>query len=137
MRPEDDNGKDRCELLAEYIIDTGDTVRAAAAKFGVSKSTVHKDITERLEKRNPAMYRDVKQVLEQNKTEVFSASEQKKSGRIKKKRRAPKRLSGRKRRGGHGSPFLTERKGKPFSRRFKNKTAKATAEVSLPPLFYG
>ncbi len=69
MRPEDDNGKDRCELLAEYIIDTGDTVRAAAAKFGVSKSTVHKDITERLEKRNPAMYRDVKQVLEQNKAE--------------------------------------------------------------------
>ena len=69
MIPEDEYGRDRCELLAEYIIGTGDTVRAAASKFGISKSTVHKDITERLEKLNPSMYKDVKRVLEQNKAE--------------------------------------------------------------------
>lgn len=62
-------GRERCELLAEYIIDTGETVRGAAAKFGVSKSTVHKDITEKLEKENPRMYREVKTVLERNKSE--------------------------------------------------------------------
>lgn len=61
--------KERCELLAAYIIDTGETVRGAAAKFGISKSTVHKDITEKLEKQNPAMYRDVKAVLDKNKSE--------------------------------------------------------------------
>lgn len=45
MIPEDKYGRDRCEVIAEYMIGTGDTVRAAAAKFGISKSTVHKDIT--------------------------------------------------------------------------------------------
>lgn len=69
MIPEDKYGRDRCEVIAEYIIGTGDTVRAAAAKFGISKSTVHKDITERLEKINPSMFADVKTVLEQNKAE--------------------------------------------------------------------
>lgn len=60
---------ERCELIAEYIIFTGGTVRAAASKFGISKSTVHKDITERLEKINPSMFLKVKNVLEQNKAE--------------------------------------------------------------------
>ena len=45
------------------------TVRAAAKQFGVSKSTVHKDLTERLEKINPALYQQVRQLLDRNKAE--------------------------------------------------------------------
>lgn len=63
------DGRERCEQLALYIIETGETVRGAAAKFGISKSTVHKDITEKLEKENPRLHRDVKAVLEKNKSE--------------------------------------------------------------------
>lgn len=55
--------------LARYIITTKDTVRGAAKKFGVSKSTVHKDITERLRKLNPSLADDAKKVLEANKAE--------------------------------------------------------------------
>lgn len=62
-------GRERCETIAEYIVKTGDTVRGAAAKFGVSKSTVHKDITERLGKISPSLFASVKSVLEQNKAE--------------------------------------------------------------------
>ena len=69
MISEDQNLRERCELLANHIVNTGDTVRAAAEKFGISKSTVHKDITEKLEKINPAMFRNVKTVLEKNKSE--------------------------------------------------------------------
>ena len=57
-----------CEL-AVYIIETHATVRAAARHFGVSKSTVHKDLTERLEKINPALYQQVRQLLDRNKAE--------------------------------------------------------------------
>ena len=57
-----------CEL-AVYIIETHATVRAAAKQFGISKSTVHKDVTERLEKINPCLYRQVEDVLLQNKRE--------------------------------------------------------------------
>ena len=46
--------EERAVDLAHYIIDTGDTVRGAAKKFGISKSTVHKDVSERLKKINPA-----------------------------------------------------------------------------------
>lgn len=60
---------ERCVILAEYIIENGCTVRDAAAKFGISKSTVHKDVTERLMKINPAVYRSVKHVLDKNKAE--------------------------------------------------------------------
>lgn len=60
-------GRERCETIAEYIIRTGDTVRGAAVQFGVSKSTVHKDITERLEKISPPLFVSVRAVLEQNK----------------------------------------------------------------------
>ncbi len=60
---------ERCQLLGKYIIKTGATVRAAAAAFGISKSTVHKDITEKLEKINPSLYRLVKEVLDKNKSE--------------------------------------------------------------------
>ena len=69
MLPDDQYRRDRCEMLADYIISTGDTVRGAAIKFGVSKSTVHKDITERLERQDPSAYREVKRVLELNKSE--------------------------------------------------------------------
>ena len=57
-----------CELAA-YIIENKATVRAAAQKFGVSKSTVHKDLSERLEHINPALYVEVKGVLDFNKSE--------------------------------------------------------------------
>lgn len=55
--------------LARYIIETGATVRATAKVFGVSKSTVHKDITEKLKRISPALYEQVRVVLEKNKEE--------------------------------------------------------------------
>jgi putative DeoR family transcriptional regulator (stage III sporulation protein D) len=55
--------------LAEYIIENGATVRDAAKQFGVSKSTVHKDVGTRLEKINKCLYVRVKNVLELNKSE--------------------------------------------------------------------
>ncbi len=61
--------KERCEHLADYMVETGDTVRGAALRFGISKSTVHKDITEKLEKVNPAMFREVQSILQKNKSE--------------------------------------------------------------------
>ncbi|MPN44344.1 Stage III sporulation protein D [bioreactor metagenome] len=57
-----------CDLAA-YIIDNKATVRAAAARFGISKSTVHKDISERLERIDRVLYLRVKEVLEVNKAE--------------------------------------------------------------------
>ena len=60
---------ERAILLAQYIIDSKDTVRGAAKKFGVSKSTVHKDVSVRLKKLNPFLYRQVQKVLEVNKKE--------------------------------------------------------------------
>lgn len=55
--------------IAAFIIDTGATVRTAAKEFGVSKSTVHKDMTERLKHLNKSMAHDVAAVLEINKEE--------------------------------------------------------------------
>lgn len=55
--------------VASYLIDTKATVRCAAKKFGVSKSTVHKDITERLLKINPHMANEAKSILDFNKQE--------------------------------------------------------------------
>ena len=55
--------------LAVYIIENRATVRAAAKKFGVSKSTVHKDLTERLPHVNPSLYRQVRALLDLNKAE--------------------------------------------------------------------
>ena len=63
------NLEERAVRLAEYIIENRATVRAAAKQFGVSKSTVHKDITQRLEKLAPALWAEVKTVLEKNKAE--------------------------------------------------------------------
>lgn len=68
MNPNYDH-RERSACLAEYIIENNCTVRAAAAWFGVSKSTVHKDITERLRRVSPALYIEVKQVLDKNKAE--------------------------------------------------------------------
>lgn len=55
--------------LAYYIINSKDTVRGAASKFGVSKSTVHKDISERLLKINPVLASEVRKILDKNKAE--------------------------------------------------------------------
>lgn len=64
-----DDKKERSEILGEYIIEKKSTVRAAAKKFGISKSTVHKDITEKLPHINSSLYKEVKKVLETNKKE--------------------------------------------------------------------
>ena len=61
--------EERALEIAEYILDEGATVRQAAGEFGVSKSTVHKDVTERLPKINPLIAAMVKNVLETNKAE--------------------------------------------------------------------
>lgn len=60
--------KRACEL-AVYIIETGATVRMAAQHFGVSKSTVHKDIAFRLRQLNPVLYHAARAVLDKNKQE--------------------------------------------------------------------
>ena len=57
-----------CDLAA-YILEHKATVRAAAAQFGVSKSTVHKDLTERLPRLRPVLYREVRRLLDRNKAE--------------------------------------------------------------------
>ena len=59
----------RCETLAKYIIKNGATVRQAAAYSGISKSTVHKDVTEKLKQVDKGLYADVKAVLEKNRNE--------------------------------------------------------------------
>lgn len=61
--------EDRAAALAQYIIESGATVRAAAEKFGLSKSTVHKDLVDRLPLFQPGLYRQVKEVLERNKAQ--------------------------------------------------------------------
>ena len=61
--------EERAVELAEYIVENKTTVRAAAKQFGVSKSTVHKDITTRLQKLNTELYERVQTVLQVNKQE--------------------------------------------------------------------
>lgn len=65
---EDNLNKRACEL-AVYIIETGATVRSAAGHFGISKSTVHKDLTQRLNRCNHTLYLQVREILERNKQE--------------------------------------------------------------------
>ena len=62
-------GISRCEAVGRYIADTGDTVRGAAKVFGISKSTVHKDITKILPKENYTLYCQVLKILKVNKQE--------------------------------------------------------------------
>lgn len=59
----------RAQNLAVYIIETGATVRAAAGHFGISKSTVHKDLTQRLAQYDKPLYLQVRKVLDANKQE--------------------------------------------------------------------
>ena len=64
-----DTIEERACALAVYMIETGATVRVAAKRFGLSKSTVHKDLSERLIKINPTLYLGVRQVLDLNKAQ--------------------------------------------------------------------
>ena len=65
----DSSIEERAVSLAQYIIDSKDTVRGAAKKFGVSKSTVHKDVSERLIHINKSLAVEVRKVLDENKAE--------------------------------------------------------------------
>ena len=56
--------EERAIELAQYIIDSKDTVRGTAKKFGISKSTVHKDVSERLKKINPSLAHEVRKILD-------------------------------------------------------------------------
>ena len=61
--------EERVIRLAVYMLETGTTVRAAAKHFGVSKSTVHKDVSERLRRIDPSLFGRVREVLDINKAE--------------------------------------------------------------------
>jgi putative DeoR family transcriptional regulator (stage III sporulation protein D) len=61
--------KERCVMLGTYLVENRTTVRATAQQFNISKSTVHKDVTQVLQRVNPALYEQVQRVLEQNKDE--------------------------------------------------------------------
>ncbi len=61
--------EERAVEIAYYIIETKATVRQTAKKFGISKSTVHKDVTERLIQINPALAKEARKVLDTNKSE--------------------------------------------------------------------
>lgn len=63
------NIEERACQLALYIIENKATVRSAAQRFGVSKSTVHKDLSERLPAFNQPLYQQVKHILDENKAE--------------------------------------------------------------------
>lgn len=63
------NMEERAEHLAAYIIEHETTVRKAAERFGVSKSTVHKDISDRLPRFNRPLYLQVKKILDDNKAQ--------------------------------------------------------------------
>lgn len=61
--------EERAIELGEYIIENRATVRLTAKKFGISKSTVHKDVSQRLQNFSPSLYKEVKEVLNHNKAE--------------------------------------------------------------------
>ena len=62
-------GRERCVVLGECLVEKRLTVRAVAARFGISKSTVHKDVTQTLRHVNPTLYHAVQEVLDVNKQE--------------------------------------------------------------------
>ena len=64
-----DTIEDRACELAVYMIETGATVRSAASRFGISKSTVHKDLSQRLPQYNKTLYNQVRVVLDINKAQ--------------------------------------------------------------------
>lgn len=61
--------EERAIELGEYIVENKTTVRATAKKFGISKSTVHSDVSDRLKKASPSLYVEVRKVLEDNKAQ--------------------------------------------------------------------
>ena len=61
--------KERCVILATYLVENATTVRATAARFGISKSTVHKDVTDSLKNVNKSLYTEVRKLLYKNKQE--------------------------------------------------------------------
>ena len=61
--------EERAVALGQYVAETGATVRNAAMRFGISKSTGHKDLTQRLKRQNRALYNSVQKVLQVNKEE--------------------------------------------------------------------
>lgn len=69
MRISEWGGRERCVILGEYLVEHRSTVRAAAQVFGISKSTVHKDVTETLKYVNKSLYFEVQQLLLKNKQE--------------------------------------------------------------------
>ena len=65
----EDSTEERCVILGHYIVENKATVRSTAKKFGISKSTVHQDITAKLLQVNKQLHDEVKQVLDKNKQE--------------------------------------------------------------------
>ena len=63
------SGKERCEAVALYMLENNATVRSTATYFGISKSTVHKDVSKTLRKANPNLYGRVAELLAANKSE--------------------------------------------------------------------
>ncbi len=63
------SGRERCVVLGEYLLEHSATVRVAAQVFGISKSTVHKDVTDRLRHVNNALWMQVQELLNKNKQE--------------------------------------------------------------------
>ena len=68
-KPEFFSAGERCVQLAQYMLEKKSTVRDTSRQFGVSKSTVHKDVTERLLQINPSLAREARKVLDMNKSE--------------------------------------------------------------------
>ena len=69
MVTSDFGGRERCVVVGEYLVENQTTVRAAALVFGISKSTVHKDVTQSLKGINKALYLEVQALLDKNKQE--------------------------------------------------------------------
>ena len=69
MMVSDWKGRERCVMLGEYLVENQATVRSAARVFGISKSTVHKDVTQILKNVNRSLYDDVQKLLNKNKQE--------------------------------------------------------------------
>ena len=63
------SNKERCVIIASYMLENESTVRAVAKKFGISKSTVHKDVTHNLKMVNAELYNKIHDLLEKNKQE--------------------------------------------------------------------
>ena len=69
MKQYGEGNEERCVILGNYIVQNNATVRSTEKQFGISKSTVHQDITTKLEKANKRLYDEVKTVLDKNKQE--------------------------------------------------------------------